>query len=1015
MRSISSSLLLLFFSLFFIDVNAQTPQYSKSGGTDTCKFLFTGSGVKKMQFMYDKFDIGNVTTGTISRLYFRRASLAGSVTLSNLKIKMFASRIATPPRFNFNSLSLKMHFGQTGPNGTVLNTSSYTIAPASGSSEWFYIDLQTPFVYEANYHLYVTLEWDAVTAGGLGLLATQWPEASSDFYKTKMVVAPAATDSEGDADTLWPDMGVDVTIPTGPCPPPQNITATNITANSADMVWDPVPGATLYRYGYASPGWVYWNKTENYYSTNTASVNITNLPPGYLTGFQIHAVCGTDTSLWETEPVMTLPCDTPSGITATNVTYTGADLGWAAASGTAAYQYIITTSPGMPGGTPATTTNTSFTASGLNPGITYWLHLRRECSVGGFSRWGRKVFTTPACTAPTGLAAIGVTIDSAYLSWNTTTGIAGYEYAVTTSATPPTSGTATTNNYYESPGLLPGTTYYAHVRKECATGVFSAWSTTSFTTNTQSPGNLIASAVTYTGANLTWASVPGSVGYQYLVSTSATPPASGTATTATSYNATGLTPGTTYYLHVRTQHAGSTFSTWSTISFVTPSCAAVTGLAASGISYNSAMLNWNTVTGAVGYEWLVTTSATTPPVGTPTIAAAQPANGLNAGTTYYLHVRVQCATGIYSPWTTLSFSTIAAPVCQAPTAPAVTNLTDISADVNWGTVAASIGYEYAVNTNATPPVSGTPAVSTYHSITGLTASTTYYVHARAQCTGGLFSSWNTTSFTTMSVPCAAPAGLQVSNVGMTDADVQWGAVLHATGYEYAVSHQIQPPASGTGITTTSQNISGLTANSPYYVHVRASCGPGYFSPWSTTAFNTEDTCDAPVAIINTITDHTANVSWQMVTPGALYESATDQSATPPISGTISALTSYQAKQLLPNTTYYVHLRTICTKDTSNWATSIFVTTNVTSVQYLGREATLEIYPNPATDRIAVKLNGMHKIDAAITIRDIAGKVIETVTLSQAVTTIDMSEYAKGVYFLKYADAEHSSVTRIVKQ
>ncbi|MBL7747793.1 MAG: hypothetical protein JNM19_10225, partial [Chitinophagaceae bacterium] len=54
-------------------------------------------------------------------------------------------------------------------------------------------------------------------------------------------------------------------------------------------------------------------------------------------------------------------------------------------------------------------------------------------------------FTTPpSCVAPTGLSATAVTSSSATLNWGAVGGATGYEWAVTTSATPPASGTATT-------------------------------------------------------------------------------------------------------------------------------------------------------------------------------------------------------------------------------------------------------------------------------------------------------------------------------------------------------------------------------------------------------------------------------------------------------------------------------------------------------------------------------------------------------------------------------------------
>src|SRR5690606_5522756 len=73
-------------------------------------------------------------------------------------------------------------------------------------------------------------------------------------------------------------------------------------------------------------------------------------------------------------------------------------------------------------------------------------------------------------------------------------------------------------------------------------------------------------------ADLSWSAVLGSLGYEYALTTSATPPSSGTTTSATSYNAVGINPGTTYYFHIRNKCTASSNSAWTTKSFVTLPC-----------------------------------------------------------------------------------------------------------------------------------------------------------------------------------------------------------------------------------------------------------------------------------------------------------------------------------------------------------------------------------------------------------------------------------------------------------
>src|SRR5690606_21108117 len=139
---------------------------------------------------------------------------------------------------------------------------------------------------------------------------------------------------------------------------------------------------------------------------------------------------------------------------------------------------------------------------------------------------------------------------SADLSWNAITGVTGFEYAVTASATPPASGAATTGTTYNATGLTPATNYYLHVRTQCNSTTSSAWTTLPFTSQSSActaPTGLAATGITPTGVTLNWNAAASSTGYEYAITQSSIPPTSGNTIAATTYTGGGLTPGTTYY------------------------------------------------------------------------------------------------------------------------------------------------------------------------------------------------------------------------------------------------------------------------------------------------------------------------------------------------------------------------------------------------------------------------------------------------------------------------------------
>ncbi len=98
--------------------------------------------------------------------------------------------------------------------------------------------------------------------------------------------------------------------------------------------------------------------------------------------------------------------------------------------------------------------------------------------------------------------------------------------------------------------------------------------------------------------------------------------------------------------------------------------------------------------------------------------------------------------------------------------------------------------------------------------------------------------------------CLAPSGLAASAITTTGATVNWTASASnpGSGYEYYHSTTNTAPTastSPTGNVTTgaSTTFSALSPNTPYYVWVRANCGAGDVSGWSSSVtFTTQ--CDA---------------------------------------------------------------------------------------------------------------------------------------------------------------------------
>lgn len=577
----------------------------------------------------------------------------------------------------------------------------------------------------------------------------------------------------------------------------------------------------------------------------------------------------------------------------------------------------------------------------------------------------------PTCPDQTGLIVAGISATGANTSWDdlSVNGATGYEYAVTTSLTPPASGTATTTTFYIATGLTPQTIYYLHVRATCTAGAFGNWSTIPFTTGC-----------------LPVTTIPWTEGFEGLaVGNNIFPSCWGYANTTSNWNIE-----TTPVANTGTNSLGRTWSTngWA----FTP-----TFTLTAGTSYRLSyyMRTEDTVVGydvttAVGLGQSAVDMTTT--LGTPLIGYQGPSwNKFNFEFTptttgnysFGVHVVAPSApNGINFD----DFRVELTPTCPDQTGLVVGGVSFTGANTSWDNLSTNgaTGYEYAVTTSATPPTSGTATTATFYIASGLTPQTVYYLHVRAACTGGAFGNWSTLSFFTgYCLPSSTGTATYVNNFSTTGGsqNISNLATGFTTGGYLNASTQFVE-----GFATSSFNfnaaIVGGTAgfsiwidwnndmildNATEKVYNTTSYGNGPFSgtisiPVGTAignyrmrimtdwnASNPSNPCAAvtrgeyedytisviappacapPAPVASGVADMVANINWPAVTSAALgYEYVLNTVATDPTgSGTAISSITYAASALTPLTTYYFHVRSVCATGTySTWNTVSFTT------------------------------------------------------------------------------------------
>jgi hypothetical protein len=190
-------------------------------------------------------------------------------------------------------------------------------------------------------------------------------------------------------------------------------------------------------------------------------------------------------------------------------------------------------------------------------------------------------------------------------------------------------------------------------------------------------------------------------------------------------------------------------------------------------------------------------------------------------------IKVEAVVNIFFVISNTNFTITAGSSCGTPDFLSSTAITTSSATVLWSTVAGANSYDvdYKLNSSGTWTNAATGTTSTSVNLSGLTPGSLYDWRVRANCTSGS-SSYAQSQFTTIPVAaCNTPTGLSSSGVTASAATVSWTAVSGAISYDvdYKTNASGTWTNAATGTTSTSVNLSGLSASTLYDWRVRTNC------------------------------------------------------------------------------------------------------------------------------------------------------------------------------------------------
>ena len=189
---------------------------------------------------------------------------------------------------------------------------------------------------------------------------------------------------------------------------------------------------------------------------------------------------------------------------------------------------------------------------------------------------------------------------------------------------------------------------------------------------------------------------------------------------------------------------------------------------------------------------------------------------------------------------TIAIGGAAPPVCDVPTGLSTSNITETTASASWTAVTDADDYTIQFRQTGTSSWTNGVIAGTSASLTGLTASTSYEIQVRSNCSFGSSAYSSSSNFTTATPApvCDAPTGLSTSSVTETTATASWNAATNATGYTIQFRQVGASSWTSSAISTTAANLTGLTASTNYEVQIRTNCASGSSAYSSSATFTT---------------------------------------------------------------------------------------------------------------------------------------------------------------------------------
>ena len=510
------------------------------------------------------------------------------------------------------------------------------------------------------------------------------------------------------------------------------------------------------------------------------------------------------------------------------------------------------------------------------------------------------------------------------------------------------------------------------------------------------PTVLTATTITATSANLGWTENGTATAWNIEWSTTGFTPGTGTmisGTTTNPHNLIGLTAATTYQFYVQADCGGSGTSTWAgPFSFTTPCTTLAVPFLEDFETASPSLPCWSQIQEVGAGNWTFATGA-----GGGTILAAQ--SGTN-------NARFVSQSGVNSPITKLVSPVFDLTTLTTPKLLYYYGQEDWAGDQNqlkiYYRISASDPWVQIAHYTANV------AAWTKDSLILPNPSATYQIAFEGINNYGRANVIDDVEIKEGLTPCSIPSNLTAFNITQTSAMLDW--TENGTATEWNIEWGFQGFTLGTGtpvhVLSKPYLLNGLMPSTAYDYYVQADCGTDSSAWVGPFTFMTPPCMPIGLELgADTTVCSNQTLTLNAPTGGPYGWSWSTGESTPSITVDTTSLGG--------NGTYNISVAVIDFSTTCFYNDNINVTFSVCTGVNENVASNFTIYPNPTDGWITVKIAANDKGEIEVT--NIQGKVIYKNTLNSNAQNIDLSANAKGVYFVTVTTTNGVEIQKMVIQ